>query len=594
MTAALITALASASSLFLVAVGLSLIFGITRIVHFAHGSFYLLGAYFTVSLTPLTGFWAALLWALLGCALLGILLERLLIRHFYQTPPLYPLLATFGVVLMVQDIALLSFGAEPLIGPRAPGLIGRTTLGGVRVSLFDLFLIVTAGGTLLGLHFGLRVTKLGVQLRAAVADRTMLGALGVSPTGLWMLAFGLGSALAGLGGALQLPKGEAHLQMDLQMIADVFVVTVIGGLGSLVGAYFAALLIGLLRTGTAIFGQWQLGSIALWQLELALIFLLMALILSLRPQGLLGRLEESAEPSHRPHPVVNGDLAAALAFGSLLVLAWGFGRYGLHLATEALSFALLSASIQLLIGWSGTVSFGHAAYFGLGGYGLALAMTRWDWSLEWAFFVGIGLSTGIAAGFGALCLRRSGVYGAMLTLACAQFVYAIAFQWVSVTGGDNGIVGIRATAPWDSTASLFVFAFTLNLLVFLGLRYLRTTAWGYALQARRDHPLRSEASGLPTPWLGWSAFVLSGALAGIGGGLLTLLKGNLTPALLAIPLSVDALVMALLGGIHQIGGAWLGAVLFTVLKAELVSYTDHWRLALGSLIVVLSVWASRR
>ncbi len=592
MTAALITALASASSLFLVAVGLSLIFGVTRIVHFAHGSFYLLGAYFAVALAPVTGFWGAVLGAVFACGLLGIALERGLLRQFYGTPPLYPLLATFGVVLIVQDIALFAFGAEPLLGPRPPELRGRVDFFDARVSRLDLFLIVAAFAVFLLLHGGLRLSRVGMQLRAAVADRQMLAALGVSSHRLVMVAVGVGSALAGLGGALQLPKGEAHLQMDLQMIADVFVVTVVGGLGSLLGAYLVALLIGLLRTATALFGQLQLGHLALWQFELALIFLLMALVLTLRPQGLFGDRSTEQEPPHQAHPVRNGSLAAALAFAAVLFLATTGGPYGLHLATEALCFALLSASVHLLIGWSGIVTFGQAAYFGLGAYGLALA-TLQGWPFPLALLTGVTVATVAAAVFGGLCLRRSGVYGAMLTLACAQFVYAIAFQWVAVTGGDNGLSGIRPP-PWLDPPALFALVLVLNGLVFLGLRQLRASPWGYALQARRDQADRAAAAGLPVFALGWTAFLLAGAIAGLGGALLTLLKGNLSPEMLAIPLSVDALVMALLGGIHHLGGAWLGAVGFTLLKAELLSHSDHWRLVLGGFIVALSLWAARR
>src|SRR3954470_16810171 len=250
--AQVLTGLASAATLFLVAAGLSLIFGVTRIVNFAHGSFYMLGAYLALTLvdrlgpTPLA-FWSALLLAALIVGLLGTLLEILVLRRIYKAPELFQLLATFGVILVVQDAALWLWGPENVSGPRAPGLRGPVTVAGARLPAYDLVLIGAAPLVLLLLWLVLRRTRWGILVRAATADREMVGALGVNQAWLFSSVFFLGSFLAGLAGAIQLPKGGASLLMDTSTIAAAFVVVVIGGIGSIAGAFLASVIIGELQ-----------------------------------------------------------------------------------------------------------------------------------------------------------------------------------------------------------------------------------------------------------------------------------------------------------------------------------------------------------
>ncbi|MDB5381631.1 MAG: Branched-chain amino acid ABC-type transport system, partial [Rhodospirillales bacterium] len=245
--------LASASSLFLVASGLTVIFGVSRIVNFAHGSLYMLGAYLGWTLvTKLPeglagtslGFWGGIILAALIVGAIGVLIEMLLLRRIYEAPELFQLLATFGVVLVVQDLALLVWGPQDLLGPRAPLLRGSTDLLGFRFPRYELFLIIV-GPVVLGLLWLLfHRTRWGTLVRAATQDREMVSALGVDQRRLFTSVFFLGAMLAGFGGALQLPRESVNLQMDLAIITDAFVVVVVGGLGSLPGAFLAALLIG--------------------------------------------------------------------------------------------------------------------------------------------------------------------------------------------------------------------------------------------------------------------------------------------------------------------------------------------------------------
>ena len=227
----LLNGLAGASSLFLVAAGLSLIFGVTRIVNFAHGSFFMLGVYLAVTLTGKLGaglgFWPALLLAAVAVGLIGALVEVLLLRRIYQAPELFQLLATFALVLVIKDAALWIWGAEDLFGPRAPGLAGSIDILGRRFPTYDLLLIVVGPAVLGLLTLLLTRTRWGTLVRAATQDREMVGALGVNQAGLFTSVFALGALLAGLGGALQVPREPASLNLDLLTIGDAFVLSLI-------------------------------------------------------------------------------------------------------------------------------------------------------------------------------------------------------------------------------------------------------------------------------------------------------------------------------------------------------------------------------
>ncbi|HXR58203.1 MAG TPA: branched-chain amino acid ABC transporter permease, partial [Burkholderiales bacterium] len=246
--------LTGASTLFLVAAGLSLIFGVSRIVNFAHGSLYMLGMYVAVSAAERVGFWLAVPAAALAVGLLGALLEILVLRRIYKAPELLQLLATFALVLVAKDAALWFWGPEDVLGPRAPGLSGAIEIAGAAFPQYDLLVIALGPLVLLGLQGLLTRTRWGILVRAATEDREMAAALGVDQRRLFTAVFALGALLAGLGGALQIPREPASLAVDLTVIADAFVVVVVGGLGSIPGAFLAALIIGEVKSFCIGFG----------------------------------------------------------------------------------------------------------------------------------------------------------------------------------------------------------------------------------------------------------------------------------------------------------------------------------------------------
>ncbi|MGB0682944.1 MAG: ABC transporter permease [Magnetovibrionaceae bacterium] len=575
-----LTGLASAVSLFLVASGLSLIFGVTRIVNFAHGSLYMLGAYFAVTLAPIVGFWWALVGASLGVGIVGVLLEVLLLRRLYGAPELVQLVATFAVVLILADVTLAIWGPDDILGPRAPGLDGAISISGSSIPTYDLFLIILGPLVLGGLWFLLHRTRFGILVRAASQDREMLAALGVDQKRLFTLVFFIGAALAGLGGAVQMPREPANLLMDLSIIAEVFVVVVIGGMGSLPGAFLAAVLIGELHA---------FGIVILPEITLVLVFLVMAVVLVVRPWGLLGRPESVLHgPRSEPHLRPLGRRArigGAFVLLALVAAPFWLDAFGLNVATEIVIFAVFAASLHLIMGLGGMVSFGHAAYLGLGAYGSALVVSHLGAPMGAALIVAPLVAGAGAALFGWFAVRLSGVYLAMLTLAFAQITWAAAFQWYGFTGGDNGILGVWPPKALGSPSAFYWLTLGLGVLVLFLLYKVVFSPFGFGLRAVRDARARAEACGLGAQTQQWIAFIIAGGAAGLAGGLYAFLKGSVFPDVLAIPVSVDGLVMVLLGGLQTLAGPLLGAVTFTGLKIGIASETDLWRAILGSIII---------
>jgi branched-chain amino acid transport system permease protein len=585
-----LTGLASAASLFLVASGLSIIFGVTRIVNFAHGAFYMLGAYVAFTLTEYLsgaiGFWGGIVAAALIVAALGVVIEMVLLRRIYHAPELFQLLATFGLTLMVEDLVVLIWGPSDLLGRRAPGLKGAVDFFGQNIPSYDLLLIVL-GPVVLGILWLLfQRTRWGILVRAATQDRDMVAALGVNQKWLFTSVFAVGVFLAALGGALQIPRDAVHHAMDLRIIVDVFVVVVIGGLGSILGAFVAAVLVSELNAfGILIFPK----------ISIILVFMVMAVVLIVRPWGLFGRREAAARRTpgltvNPWRPLTSLERLAAIAlFALAATLPLAGGNYALTVGSEIAIFVIFAASLHFLMSVGGLASFGHAAYFGLGAYGVAFLAKMAGLPMLVCLLLGPLLGCLGAAIFGFFAVQLSGVYFAMLTLAFAQIVWSIAFQWVSVTGGDNGILSVWPEAWAASPQRFYWLALGVAALAVGGLRLVVFSPFGFALRATRDSPLRSEAIGINGKLIQWTAFVIAGTVAGLAGALFAYLKGSVFPDSLGIPLSVDALVMVLLGGVETVSGAVIGAIVYKALSIWLVGQTDLSKLVLGGFIVLIVV-----
>ena len=581
----LLNGLAAASSLFLVSAGLSLIFGVTRIVNFAHGSLYMLGLYIAYSLiealgrTPL-GFWSAVVLSALAVGLVGIAIEVVVLRRIYRAPELFQLLATFAIVLVIKDAALFAWGPEDLVGPRAPGLGAAVEILGKRIPVYDLLLIAIGPLVLAAMHLLLTRTRWGALVRAATQDREMVGALGVDQAKLFTSVFFVGSVLAGLGGALQIPREPANLDLDLSVIADAFVVTVVGGLGSLPGALLAAILIGVAKAFCIGFGFSKLTLVAE--------FVIMGVVLVARPYGLLGKAPALARGAEAPAPLSPPRWPYIALWMVLLALVpLVTDEYVSVLLIDIACYALFAVSLHFIMGPAGMVSFGHAAYFGLGAYAAALLFKRAGLPMEAALLLAPFCAGLFAMVYGWFCVRLSGVYLAMLTLAFAQISWSVVFQWDSLTGGSNGLVGIWPSAWLAGKSAYYYMALALCGAGIALLWRVLFSPFGYVLRAGRDSPLRAEAIGIDLRAFQWAAFALVGGLAGLAGAVFAFSKGSISPSAVSIAQSTDGLVMVLLGGVETLTGPVVGAAIFTWLRDEVARRTEFWRAVLGLTILAI-------
>ena len=592
--------LSAASGLFLIAAGLSLIFGVTRIVNLAHGSLYMLGTYiaysFATKIGGVTGFWGGLVATALIVGVIGASIEIVLLRRIYRAPELFQLLATFALVLVINDAALWLWGPADLLGPRAPGFRGAIEILGRRLPSYNLFLIVIGPLVLLAVHLTLARTRFGRLIRAATQDREMVGALGVNQAILFTSVFALGAALAGLGGALQIAREPANLATDLIALGDAFVVVVVGGMGSIPGAYLAAVIIAEVKALCVGIGVVEFGFVTINFSKFTLVaeFLVMAVVLIARPYGLLGKAQgavrsiaEPEEPIRPATPLLKGFGVAVLALLLCLPLLAQGSPYLLVLGIDVLIAIIFAASLHFIMGPGGMHSFGHAAYFGLGAYGAALLVKWLGLPFGAALVAAPLLALAGALLFGWFAVRLSGVYLAMLTLAFAQIVWAAVFQWEGFTGGSNGVIGVWPPPPFDRSWVYFLLTLVLAAAAVLVLRRFLFAPFGYAMRAGRDSPLRAEAIGIDVKRIHWLGFAIAGLVCGVAGGLFAFAKGSISPETIHINRSIDGLVMVLLGGVQTLTGPIVGASVFAILQDTVMRQTEYWRALMGAIILVL-------
>ncbi|RMG59277.1 MAG: branched-chain amino acid ABC transporter permease [Deltaproteobacteria bacterium] len=276
----LLVGLSTAMLYWIVSVGLTFTFGVTRVLNFAHGSFYMLGAYFTLALHSLTGnFVLSVVGASLLVGTVGVLCERGLIRFSYLLPVPFQLVLTFGLVLVFEDVVRFFWGTVPKMMPSLG--IGTVKMMGRRFPLFSFYLI--AIGCLIGFFLYLLInrTKWGMMIRAMISDYELATATGINPEVLYATAFFLGSFLAGLGGALSLPISAASPGMGEHIIIYSFIVTVMGGLGNIKGAFVSSLIIGVAE---------GIGALYFADLTMAIPYLVLAAILVVKPEGIFGEV----------------------------------------------------------------------------------------------------------------------------------------------------------------------------------------------------------------------------------------------------------------------------------------------------------------
>ena len=503
-------------------------------------------------------------------AVLGLVVERVLIRPLYGQDPLYSLLVTFGLAYIFEDMTRYIWGAQSLPFQIPAWLMTPLSRQFFFLTGYRVFMIVMVGLAVGGLFVVLNHTRLGMRIRAGTLDLDTVSVLGVNVRWLRNLNFGIGIYLAGLAGVLAAGLLGSQPTIGASLIMPSFVAIIVGGLGSLAGTLLGGLLIGVAS---------GLAAVYLPSATEAVMYVMMGLVLLIRPRGLLRRGREAALIAARAWAVVRPRAARRRRLAALLVAMpfWmqAIGGYT-ELAIRVLVLGLAAMALNFLLGFTGVLSFGHAAYFGLGAYGAAMAhqvsLSRHDPGHR----VGVLVGTVAAALIGALIVRLRGVYFAMVTIAFGQVFYFIAFRWNC--GHRRRRRPHRLASPADrlrlrqarhlrqrqarsTILSLAVFA-----LGVAAMAMLLRSPFGRTLIAIRENERRARFLGIPVERHIWLSFVISCLFVSLAGALYALLNNFTDPRALRWDLSGNFVIMAVLGGMRSFWGPLIGAAIFVVLQ----------------------------
>lgn len=595
----ILNALSLAVLYILVASGLAVIFGMTDIINFAHGVLYMLGAYFALQVIEVTGsFYVALLVAPIAVGVVGLLIERFTLNKIYDRGPLYHILVTFGFVLIITDLV------EWIWGPAyqnysAPEIIsGSMSVGPVVYPRYRIFVIITGSFLALATWMLFRYSKFGLIIRAGAQDRATVRLMGVDIAKYFTLVFALGSILAGAAGVLAGPFLSVEPEMGNAMLIIAFIIVIVGGLGSFAGAVIAAVIIAFLEVLTIMYASSLTGYT---------VYLAMLAILIFRPEGILGSYEVRQQLAkisfdETIEPLKLSDHRVLLVIGFMAVLPLGMyigwmSSYMLGLISLMLIWGLFALSLDIVMGYIGLISFGHAAFWGVGAYGVALTITEVTQSFFLAIAVAVVVSTALAWLIGAMSMRVHGVYFAMITLAAAQLLYHFANTQTAITGGANGLAApaLEIFGVIDLGATITFYYLVLVALIgsyFVSYR-LMDSPFGRTLAAIRESERRVSFLGYDTNKYKRQAFAISGGIGGLAGALFVMQQNFVSPSALFWVTSGDVIFAMILGGIGTLYGPIVGGVVLVGMEHILSSYIRQWRLVIGIILVLVVLFAPR-
>jgi len=562
---ALLSGLITGNTYALVAIGLSLIFGVADLVNFAHGSVFALGAMLGWFLVAELG-WplpAALAGVVAATALVGLVIERVAVRPLVGAPPIAPLLSTVAISLVLDRGLELVFQPE---SRRLPSLLATDNfrVGAMRVGTLDLAILLVSLASVAALWVFLRYARLGYAIRATAQDRDAAQQMGVNVGGVQGLAFALASGLAGLGGLLVgMYFSSVEPSMGFNAGLEGFAAATLGGLGSLPGAVLGGLLLGVIES----FGVTWFGGSA----RQLIAFAILIGVLWLRPNGLLGSagvvLREPMTGTFfaaaRPVRLPPRALALLVLVAGVVLPWWGSG-YLLRVGSVVGIFAILALSLTLVAGTAGQVSLGQAGFLAIGGYTSALLTKEHGWS----FWLALPASGVVAAFLGAVllspALRLRGHYVAIATLGIGAMVTSAILNLEGLTRGPLGINAIPAPTllgrPLDSPRAFYLLVLAVLLLCAALVWQLQRSHLGRGWRAIREDEVAARSCAVPGSGYKSLAFALGAFVAGLGGSLLAHQYTYVSPDMFGVLVSVLALTIVVAGGMASVVGAVAGAV----------------------------------
>jgi branched-chain amino acid transport system permease protein len=577
----------------LLAVGLALIFGVSRLINFAHGSVYVAGAY--AGFVAVTHFGTPLpltiAIALAVGALLGLGIERFGLRPLQGYAHIAPLLATIGISFVLDQLVQLTFSPDPRALP-SELLQQRFQVGSGTIGALDLLIAFIGVASAALLYFFLRFTRLGWAVRATAQDRDAAQQMGVDVNAINRTVFAIASGLGALSGLLVgMYYNYIDPAMSFQATLKGVVAQVVGGVGNVPGAIAGSLLLGLVESyGIALFGTSYRNLFA---------FILLVVVLVLRPNGLFASRHQTApepligtfiapsKPLHIPYRVL---IAIAVAAALLPIVLPD--PYVLQTLTNAWLYGLLGLSLTLIAGTVGLISLGHAALLAIGGYASALL------SINLGVPVGVSIfSAGlIAAVIGTALVfpsfRLRGHYLSIATLAIGEIVSLVILNWESLTRGPIGISGIPPLSIFgvDLDTDRSVYWFALAVLVVLAALQFRLLGshLGRVLRAVRDDDIAARSYGIGLDRYKALAFAVGSFAAGISGGVTSHLYSYINHETFNSQLSILALTIVILGGMGNVTGAILGSVLLVGLP-EVFRVAAEYRVLIYGLVLLLLI-----
>ncbi|TKT75722.1 branched-chain amino acid ABC transporter permease [Aquamicrobium sp. LC103] len=571
----------------MMSLGVAIIFGMLRIGNFVHGAQYMLGAFgawYLLNLPdlfpslglPSLNYWWALVLVPFGVALIGALMERLFIRKVYELEHAYGLLLTVGLAMLIEGLFNVRYGAAGQQYNIPEALKGGVNLGFMFMPYYRLWVIVAGILVCVATWYAIERTRLGAYLRAATENPDLVRAFGINVPRMLMLTYAFGVGLAGLAGVMAAPIYQVSPQMGHSIIITIFAVVVIGGMGSISGAIYTGLMLGVIEGLTKVF--WP-------QASTTVIFVIMVLVLIFRPAGLFGRETVAAHAADmstaRPDSILeNGRLwMAILAIGGTIVPFFIYPVFGMKI----LCLALFACAYNLIFGYVGLLAFGHAAFYGSSAYVAAFTAASWGFPTELAILSGVAMATLLGAIFGWLAIRRQGLYFAMITLALAQLVYFYAIQ-ASWTHGEDGIQSVPrgyvfGVINLNDPMAMYFFVLAVFLIGFGVIYRIVHSPFGQVLKSIRENEPRAISLGYSTDRFKLIAFTLSAMLAGLAGGTKAIVFQIASLADLYFQTSADALLMTLIGGVGTLLGPIVGAIIVVTIQTELAT--------LGSWVIVV-------
>ena len=577
----------------LIAVGLALIFGVSRLINFAHGSVYVVGAYVgwvAVShlQTPLP-VTMALVAAI--SAIVGLLIERFGLRPLQNSVRIAPLLATIGISFVLDQLVMIAFSPTPRPLPsQLPDW--RLTIGGGTIGALDLLIAGVGVASAVLLFAFLRFTKLGWAVRATAQDRDAALQMGVDVNRVNQTVFGIASALGGLSGLLVgMYYNQIDPAMSLQATLKGVVAEVVGGVGNVPGAIVGSLLLGVVETwGIALLGTSYRNLFA---------FILLVVILVLRPNGLFasarqlppepmtGTFIAPSRPLRMPRWAI---VAAIVAFAALPLVVRQF--YILQTLTNAWLFGMLALSLTLIAGTIGQVSLGHAALLAIGGYTSALLALDLGVPVGLAILAAGVVTSALGTLLASPSFRLRGHYVSIATLAIGEIVALTILNWESVTRGPIGVVAIPPLSlfGYDLADAPSVYWLSFAILILLALLQMRLLGshLGRSFRAIRDDDVAARAYGLGLNRYKSLAFIFGGFAAGVSGALSAHLFSYINHETFNTQQSILALTIVILGGLGNVAGAIVGAVALVGLP-EIFRVAAEYRVLIYGIVLLLLV-----